>query len=490
MRDRRRPEVWRTLHVSNVANVAYGFAKLLNLHRHPAAVICHDLQHLMSQPEWDDLWLDPADFPDETDFYNNTADFGGYQRPAWFTSESLHDPYAEVSHAHARVRRWLGRSLPAGVKRRLEPWYVRARRWQVNRRQRARGAAAPAGPAGEGDEAARRLDAVVEHVGRLGPGWALSADDLMPYLPHRAWLAKHAAGFDVLFTYVLSPIYGMLYGLKPQVSVEIGTMRDVPFNTSMVSKALWPAYRLSDHVVLTNPDNRPLAEAAGIERYSFCPHPVDDRMFRPGDEGALRAELLERHRASHLLVAPARQNWRIKGNDKLLRAFARVRGAGVEAVLLLPAWGQEIARSRALARDLGIAPHVAWLAPMSEPLLAAHYRAADLVFDQFQLGVFGLITPKAMACGVPVLTSYDPRHHAWCFAEDPPVVACSSDGEIFEATARLLRNPGLRREIGAASHAWVDAHHSPAVVVKALTEASARAVEHFAGRTTAPAGRP
>lgn len=258
----------------------------------------------------------------------------------------------------------------------------------------------------------------------------------------------------------------------------------------MVSRALWPAYRLSDHVVLTNPDNRPRAEAAGIERYTFCPHPVDGSMFRPGEEGALRAELLERHRASHLLFAPARQNWRLKGNDKLLRAFARVRRDGVEAALLLPAWGQEIARSRALARDLGIAPHVAWLAPMSEPRLAAHYRAADLVFDQFQLGVFGLITPKAMACGVPVLTSYDARHHAWCFAEDPPVVACSTDGEISEATTRLLRDPGRRREIGAASRAWVEAHHSRAVVLKALTDASARALEHFAARTAALEGGP
>jgi glycosyltransferase involved in cell wall biosynthesis len=489
MPDARPAGVLRTLHVSNVANVAYGFAKLLNLHQHPAAVICHDVTHLMSQPEWDDLRLDPADFPDEADFYNNTADLGGYERPAWFTSESIPDPYVAVSPAHAWVRRWLGRHVPAGVKQRLEPWYARARRWQVSRLRRA-GAAAPARPAGDQDAAIHRLHEVVARARGLGRRWAVRADDLTRYLPHRAWLARHAAGFDVLFTYYLSPIYGMLYGLKPQVSVEIGTMRDVPFDTSVVSRALWPAYRLSDHVLLTNPDNRPRAQAAGIERYSFCPHPVDDRMFRPGDEGALRAELLDRHHASHLLFAPARQNWRLKGNDKLLRAFARIRRRGVAAALLVPAWGQEIARSRALARDLGIAPHVAWLAPMPEPLLAAHYRAADLVFDQFQLGVFGLITPKAMACGVPVLTSYDPRHHAWCFAEDPPLVACSSDPEIFEAATRLLRDPGRRREIGAASHAWVDAHHSPAVVVKALTDASARAVEHFAGRSAAPAGRP
>ena len=62
-----------TLHVSNVANVAYGYAKILNANQRPASVACHDIKHLMSQPEWDDLVLNPADFADETDFYNNTA---------------------------------------------------------------------------------------------------------------------------------------------------------------------------------------------------------------------------------------------------------------------------------------------------------------------------------------------------------------------------------------------------------------------------------
>jgi glycosyltransferase involved in cell wall biosynthesis len=303
---------------------------------------------------------------------------------------------------------------------------------------------------------------------------------LRRYLPHAAWLARHAAAHDVVFTYVLSPIYGMLYGRKPQVSVEIGTMRDIAFGTSVVASLLWPAYRFSDHVVITNPDNRDLADAAGLESYSFCPHPLDDRMFAPGEEVELRRDLLARYRVRALLFAPARQNWRIKGNDKLIRAFARLRRAGIDAALLAPAWGQEVARSQALARELGVADYVAWLPPMPEPLLARHYRAVDLVCDQFQLGVFGLITPKAMACGMPVLTSYEPRHHAWCFGEDPPLARCSSEEDIVAAATTLLSDEHRRRTLGAAARAWVDAHHSPRVVVRALTDAMSIASDRFA----------
>jgi glycosyltransferase involved in cell wall biosynthesis len=472
-----------SLHVSNVANVAYGFAKILNAHASPAAVICHDIKHVMSQPEWDDLPLDPADFPDEWDFTKNTADFGAYRRPAWFTSETIADPFAEVGPLHGRVRGWFGRRMSDDVRRRIEPAYHRARRAQVRVRQLLSSLWRPAAN-GQPDASAvngeARLREVVGRGAALGPGWTMDAAALRRYLPHGAWLARHAAAHDVIFTYVLSPIYGMLYGRKPQISVEIGTMRDIAFGTSVAARLLWPGYRFSDHVVITNPDNRDLADAAGLESYSFCPHPLDDRMFTPGEEPELRRDLLARHRVRALLFAPARQNWRIKGNDKLIRAFARLRQSGIDAALLTPAWGQEVARSQALARDLGVSDSVAWLPPMPEPLLARHYRAVDLVCDQFQLGVFGLITPKAMACGAPVLTSYEPRHHAWCFAEDPPLARCSSEDDIVAAATALLSNEHRRRTLGAAARGWIVAHHSPRVVVRALTDAMAIASDRFA----------
>jgi glycosyltransferase involved in cell wall biosynthesis len=466
-----------SLHVSNVANVAYGVAKLLNAHGSPASVVCHDVTHLMSQPEWDDVALDPHAFPDQNNFYDNTADFGGYARPAWFASESVDDPFAAVGSIHRRARAWLGRHVPAAVRRTLEPLYFGLRHWQVSL---ARWRDAPSDPEAAASRA--RIGELVARSAALGAGWKMDARSLSRYLPHRAWLARHAAPHDVVCTYALSPIYGMLYGDKPQISLEIGTMRELPFGGQVPANLLWPAYRFSDHVLITNPDNRALADAAGLPSYSFCPHPVDDRVFSPGDEPGLRQALLDRCRVRHLLFAPARQNWRIKGNDKLLHAFASLRRAGVDAALLLPAWGQEVARSQALARDLGVASHTVWLPPMSEPLLARHYRAVDLVCDQFNLGVFGLITPKAMACGTPVLTSYLRRHHAWCFDEDPPVAPCSTAEEIVAAARSLLQDEERRRAVGAASRAWIDRHHSPRRVVDAFREAMAIARDGFRRR--------
>jgi glycosyltransferase involved in cell wall biosynthesis len=119
---------------------------------------------------------------------------------------------------------------------------------------------------------------------------------------------------------------------------------------------------------------------------------------------------------------------------------------------------------------------------MPERLLARYYRAVDLVLDQFQLGVFGLITPKAMACGAAVLTSYDDRHNAWCFPTAPPVVPCFSRDEIASAILRLSSDHEARRTIGAASREWVKRHHSSERVTHYLEKAMASAGGVFAKR--------
>ena len=104
------------------------------------------------------------------------------------------------------------------------------------------------------------------------------------------------------------------------------------------------------------------------------------------------------------------------------------------------------------------------------------------MLDQFQLGVFGLITPKAMACGATVLTSYEDHHNAWCFPVPPPVVPCASSGEIAHAITRLLGDAEARRHQGLESQAWVAGHHSSKIVADRLSQAMASASRQFAAR--------
>ena len=96
----------RTVHLSNIANVAYANCAILESRGIGVELYCHDMTHIMSQPEWNDLVLDLADFPDENDFFNNTADLSGYNRPNWFHSGTLFSLmlFSETLAGSGRVR--------------------------------------------------------------------------------------------------------------------------------------------------------------------------------------------------------------------------------------------------------------------------------------------------------------------------------------------------------------------------------------------------
>jgi glycosyltransferase involved in cell wall biosynthesis len=470
-----------SLHVSNIANVAYGYAKNLARHGGKVKVICHDAFHLMSQPEWEELDLDPADFPDENDFRNNTADLSQYQRPSWFMTERL---APQRSKLHASVLGFAIRHLPANALRALEPLYYRALRLREATVQGAPFAQADRSSAELPDN---RIDQLASLAARLGPEWKIDPVKLARYRSHGAWVSSYAKEVEVVFSYAWGPVYQLFVPERACISVEIGTMRDIPFGHSALARLLWLAYRLSDHVIITNPDAREIAERVGIRNYSFCPHPIDVSILQPSDEPELRQELKSKYNAEVLLFAPARQNWALKGNQHMLRGFSAAVRQGVRAALLIPGWGQELTRSKALCRELGIEAAVAWLRPMPERLLARYFRAVDIVLDQFQLGVFGLITPKAMACGAVVLTSYNKDHNGWCFPVPPPIVACCSPEEISAAIVRLAADPSARQEIRARSLDWMWRYYSPPILTDCLKTAMEAALSNFRKRTCSSA---
>lgn len=487
----------KSLHVGNLANVAYGCCKILRQAGHDLTLVVHDERHLMSQPEWDDLELRSEDFLDEFDFSVNRADFGDYQRPAWFKSDTL-EPGLDLIEGAGRL---LGPLFPNDLRRRFRPTFRRVVRTQRKLLHATRAfiprpikrvvrkpylvalelatsaVHGPKPPATATEQTTARLARL---SARGGPGGAIDMDGLRVFRPHANWLARHSAGYDVCVAYVLAPIYAMLAGNIPYVSVEIGTMRDIPFDQTVPGRAMALAYRQSDFILITNPDVISAARKLGLERYAFCPHPVDEDVYVPQPAGTpLRQELLARHKADHLLFAPARQNWEVKGNDRYLRAFARVLTAQPRSALIIPGWGQEVERSQRLCRELGIADRVAWIKPVSERALVQYYQAVDIVLDQFTLNTFGLVTGKALACGCAVVTSYDPAVHDWCFDEHPPLVAASTMEEIAAAIGRLLADQHLRRATGIASRQWAVAHHSKAIVRSTMERAMGEAIEHF-----------
>lgn len=94
------------------------------------------------------------------------------------------------------------------------------------------------------------------------------------------------------------------------------------------------------------------------------------------------------------------------------------------------------------------------------------YRNSDIIIDQLLCGSYGMLSVEAMAMGKPVVAFIreDVRKQ---FPGDLPIVQATPEN-LDEVLLELIQNPSLRYEIGVASRAYVEKHHSVKSVVEEL----------------------
>ena len=216
---------------------------------------------------------------------------------------------------------------------------------------------------------------------------------------------------------------------------------------------------------MTNPDCYSLLPKIKYRREVFIPFIVETDRYKPtpvsrnGNEDALT------------FFHPTRHVWNVKGNDRLLRAFAKFVAQGYKSRLVMIDWGtmEDAEQSKALVKTLGIDRYVEWLSPVSKPRLIQLYNQSDVVFDQFILGSYGTTAPEAMGCGRPVVMYLDEYWNKKCYGRVAPVLNAQTVDEILEAMLALT-DRGLRRKLGEEARNYVVEHHSPPMIARQYIE--------------------
>ena len=92
----------------------------------------------------------------------------------------------------------------------------------------------------------------------------------------------------------------------------------------------------------------------------------------------------------------------------------------------------------------------------------ARYARADIVVDQLNAGWHGVFALEAMALGKPVVSYLKPdvvERSAQGYGIRIPIVPATKE-TLADALRPLVQQPALRRELGAASRAYVEQVHS------------------------------
>jgi glycosyltransferase involved in cell wall biosynthesis len=104
------------------------------------------------------------------------------------------------------------------------------------------------------------------------------------------------------------------------------------------------------------------------------------------------------------------------------------------------------------------------------------YRRADIVVDQLNAGWHGVFALEAMALGKPVVTHLRPELVEQAerrFGTKVPIVPATAD-TLADALRPLVESPALRRELGAASRAYVERVHDVDRIAERLLDLYAR----------------
>jgi glycosyltransferase involved in cell wall biosynthesis len=155
-----------------------------------------------------------------------------------------------------------------------------------------------------------------------------------------------------------------------------------------------------------------------------------------------------------------------KGNDKMIRAFAKFVKDVPHAKFIMVAWSVDEKNSHDLANSLGISDKIEWIKPVPKNQLIQYYNAADIVLDQFVLGSWGTSTPEAMCCGKPVLIFYKKNYIVRAFGEEPPILNSFTEDEICSCMMKLAKDAEFRLELGKKSREWIIKTHSSRIVAR------------------------
>lgn len=273
--------------------------------------------------------------------------------------------------------------------------------------------------------------------------------------------------YDIVEAHVPWYIYSQFSGI-PYVVYDAGIIRYFPYGNTYRDKLSRRGYRKAKCIMVTNPDTFEIFDSLSYldqSRIHPIPFAIDPEKYKPLDASELRSKYISSDKL--MLFSPSRQIWKEKGNDKMIRAYARFAKEFPKSRLVMVAWSLDEQLSKDLVSSLGIQDRVTWIKPVAKNHLIQYYCAADIVLDQFTLGSWGTSTPEAMSCGKPVLMFYKRNYIIRAFGEEePPILNSFTEDDILSNLTRLAKDRDFMLDVGRKSREWIIRTHHPRLVAE------------------------
>lgn len=388
----------------NVANNGYRLVRFLRRFGYEAELVIEDGsidEFIFNRPFWEDLSVEAASFEEARAWEKEWSQPDFVRRVSW-TPElltELGEPASAIPRVRKAYRQAFGLELPA------DRAYLLAHEW----------AHWPL------LQALSRYDSVQLSMGALVLG---------VFCPR---------------PFVVCPVGGDLY-LSP-------------FEETVFGLLIRAAYRNASEIIVPEVDYGEYLTRLGVRRPHLLPLAMDTETYRPAPDEAVRRGWRDRLQADVILFMTCRQSWEWKGSDLVFRAFREVLREAPRLGIVATSWGDDLERSKALVRELGIEAKVLWTPIASKPVLRKLLSSADLAVDQVVMPGYGTAVTEAMACERPVLLWDDGVAYREAFDPPPPFLGATSEAGILARLREVAAGRHDLAALGRRSRSWVERFH-------------------------------
>lgn len=161
-----------------------------------------------------------------------------------------------------------------------------------------------------------------------------------------------------------------------------------------------------------------------------------------------------------------------KNVEGLLQAFAKVRTAGHDAVLVIAGGGRpdHVECLRRLGLSLKLEPYLVWLGHLEAAEKAAAFAAADLFVLPSYSENFGVAAVEAMLSGLPCVLGEGVAIAEECTQNGASIVVSPDPDSIARALIDLLMDEQKRKELGRRARKFATREYSVPIMAGRLGE--------------------
>jgi glycosyltransferase involved in cell wall biosynthesis len=268
--------------------------------------------------------------------------------------------------------------------------------------------------------------------------------------------------YDLIHAYVEMPIFAYV-SRRPFVAQTQGSdFREMAMGNSLRGRLLRRAYKSAKAVLFFQPDHYPLFTKLKLDNGIFLPPLWDVSFFLP--KRVPKNEFEDKFVVFH----PANLEWRLKGNDVLVKGFAEFVKNHPDSILIIVDRGIDSQKTHDLVESLGIKNKTHFVeGPLTSTVLLYYYNLSDVIADQFTLGSLGSIGWEAFSCAKPLLAFVNEQQYCMLYGQAPPMANASNPSEV-SMQLEILTDHKVRNNIGNQGREWIMKHHSPELFIKKL----------------------